>query len=226
MLTEPLIALLNRLPLRVDAKRMVSIIPLGSIYWDDEMPDGVSVARLPEDEQNMMWQLFAIRFRIWDNEELTAEDKSFWDSARSEVPDWALFQRLALSEDDRKAREKAEKDVEKELDAVFGDADQIRLTDKGRGIQEMSVTFDLTKKPAEGRAIGGWRRPIGTLLILTPLVVLIGVGILGVLLGSMGMDIDIHWNSTWARYIATVCIVLLLCACVLCGIRLRRSPRA
>jgi signal transduction histidine kinase len=33
---------------------------------------------------------------------------------------------------------------------------------------------------AQGAAVRGWRRPIGTLLILTPLLVLVGLGLLGV----------------------------------------------
>ena len=69
----------------------------------------------------------------------------------------------------------------------------------------------------------GWRRPIGTLLILTPLLVLVGLGLLDPLLGSMGMDI--HWNSRGTVYVATTCSVLILCACVVAGIHLRKSPR-
>jgi hypothetical protein len=103
MLSDALISLLNGLHFRADAKRMVSIIPLGSIYWEGEMPDFLQVAKFSEDERIIIWQLFGIRFKIWDNEQLAAEDRSFWDAARSEVPDWALFQRLALSADDRKA---------------------------------------------------------------------------------------------------------------------------
>jgi hypothetical protein len=43
--------------------------------------------------------------------------------------------------------EKAERGVEKEFEAFFGDADQVELTEKGHGVQEFSATFDLTKKP-------------------------------------------------------------------------------
>jgi hypothetical protein len=64
-----------------------------------------------------------------------------------------------------------------------------------------------------GGAVRGWRGPIGTLLILTPLLVLIGLGLLGVLLGSMGMDI--HWTSKAAFYVAMTCGILLLCGCVI-----------
>jgi hypothetical protein len=58
---------------------------------------------------------------------------------------------------------------------------------------------------------------------LTPLLVLVGLGLLDPLLGSMGMDI--HWNSRGTVYVATTCSVLILCACVVAGIHLRKSPR-
>jgi hypothetical protein len=146
MLSEATIALLNELHFRADAKRMVSLIPLGSIYWEDEMPDLLDIAKLSDEERNMIWGLFGIRFKIWDDQQLAADDKSFWEAARSEVPDWPLFHRLALSLDDRKAREEAERDVEKEFEAFFGDADRVELSDKPHGVQEFSATFDLTKK--------------------------------------------------------------------------------
>jgi hypothetical protein len=125
---------------------MVSIIPLGSIYWEDEMPDYSGLAKLSEDERNTIWQLFAIRFKIWDRETLSSDDQAFWDAAGADVPTWALFSRLVLSADDCDARSKAEAEVEKEFEAVFDDADTVALTDKGHGVQEFSATFDLIKK--------------------------------------------------------------------------------
>ena len=76
---------------------------------------------------------------------------------------------------------------------------------------------------AQGAAVRGWRKPIGTLLILTPLLVLVGLGLLGVLLGSIGMDI--HCNSRGTFYVATTCSVLILCAWIVAGVHLRRSPK-
>jgi hypothetical protein len=142
---ESTIALLNSLRFRADAKRKVCLIPLGSIYWEDEMPDLLDLVKLDADEQNAIWRLFGIRFKIWDGERLSADDAEFWEAARSEVSDWALFRRVTLSADDREARAKAESDVEREFAALFGSADQVELTDKGHGLQEFSATFDLTK---------------------------------------------------------------------------------
>lgn len=146
-LTDAIVAILKKMPARADARRMVSVIPLGSIYWEDEMPDYLDLATLSEDERNTIWRLFSLRFEIWDDQPLTAEDKEFWEAARVQVPTFALFYRLKLSAEDREARKKAEGDVEKEFEAFFGDADQVELTDKGHGIQEFSARFDLTKKP-------------------------------------------------------------------------------
>ena len=59
-----------------------------------------------------------------------------------------------------------------------------------------------------GGAVRGRRTAIGTLLILTPVLVPIGLGLPGVLLGSMGMDI--HPHSKAAFYVAITCSILLL----------------
>ena len=147
MLTEATVALLNGLRFRPDAKRMVSLIPLGSIYWEDEMPSFLEIAKLPEDERNTIWALFGIRYKILDNKELGAGDEAFWNAAQAEAPDWALFHRLTLSTNDRKAREEAERDVQMEFEAFFAGADKVALTDKPHGVREFSATFDLNKKP-------------------------------------------------------------------------------
>jgi hypothetical protein len=69
----------------------------------------------------------------------------------------------------------------------------------------------------------GWRRAVGTLLLWTPLVIFVLFGLSGVLLGSMGMDV--HWTSKEALYIAATCVVLLVCACVAAGLKLRKGTK-
>jgi hypothetical protein len=110
------------------------------------MPDFLDLAKLSEDERNMVWRLFSLRFKIWDGQSLSNEDGEFWATARAEVPAWALFHRLELSADDREARKKSEGDIEKEFEEFFGEADQVELTDKGHGLQGFSATFDFDQK--------------------------------------------------------------------------------
>jgi hypothetical protein len=69
----------------------------------------------------------------------------------------------------------------------------------------------------------GWRRAVGTLLLWTPLMIFVLVGLSGVLSGSMWMDI--HWTSKEAPYIAATCVVLFVCACVAAGLKLRKGTR-
>ena len=60
--------------------------------------------------------------------------------------------------------------------------------------------------------------------MLTPLLALVVVAVGPVLMGTMGMDV--RWNSKVACFATTGCIVLILCACVAMGIKLRKSSRA
>jgi hypothetical protein len=69
----------------------------------------------------------------------------------------------------------------------------------------------------------GWRRTIGTVLLLTPLWGSILFILTGILLGSMGMDI--HWTSNKGAYIGWTTLVLAFSACVMAGVKLRRRPR-
>jgi hypothetical protein len=76
----------------------------------------------------------------------------------------------------------------------------------------------------------GWRRAVGTLLLWTPLMIFVLVGLSGVLVGLSGvlsgsMWMDIHWTSKEAPYIAATCVVLFVCACVAAGLKLRKGTR-
>lgn len=68
----------------------------------------------------------------------------------------------------------------------------------------------------------GWRRTIGTVLLLTPLWGFILFTLAGILLGSLGMDI--HWTSNKVAYMGWTMLVLAFSACVMAGVKLRRSP--
>ena len=69
-----------------------------------------------------------------------------------------------------------------------------------------------------------WRRLIGTPLLLTPLFALICCGLLAVLIGSLGMDI--HWASRTSLFVAASGAGIVLCACVVAGVRLKKTPSA
>jgi|SRR5688572_26848691 hypothetical protein len=144
MLTEGAIAYLQPLTFSKTARRQACFLPLGGIYWDDEIPDFPALLEMPEEDRLGIFKLFAIRFKIWGGMELEAGEKLFLEKARAKVPDYALFQRLTLSHEDRAAQEQVEKDLTEGFAAMFEAADEVSISDKD-GVQSFSATFDLTK---------------------------------------------------------------------------------
>ena len=146
VLTEAVITTLNKLTLRPDAARhWAFFLPVGNIFWDDEMPGQVDKSKFSADEWSMVHQLFLIRREIWHGAKLPAEQAELWESARSEAPNWALFHRLSLSDDDYDLLKQVEGEAEKAFEIMCAEADKVEIRDVGDGRQEFSLSFDLTK---------------------------------------------------------------------------------
>ena len=122
MLSQRMVAVLSALPYRSDSEWEVNILPFGSVFWKDEMPD-IRDMLDPQDVTTVL-RMFAIRLQLWDNEVPNAEDLQLWDAVQRQVPDWALFKRLSLSDEQRAAREKAEQQVEREFESLGDDHDE------------------------------------------------------------------------------------------------------
>lgn len=162
MLSPNTLAYLSTLTYRTDAKRQVCILPLGSIYWDDEMPPIRELVRVPEADREQVLRVFALRITIWNGETLSDEDQRFWDSVRSAAPNWAIFQRLELSPGDQREREEAEQACAKEFKEFLADADEVTVSEGKSGLQSFSATFRLTDpleelQPAERKRRSFWR---------------------------------------------------------------------
>ena len=136
---------LSELTYRPDAERSICWIPLGGIYWQDELPDFWDFMKLPEEDRKQILRLFAIRFQLWDNTTSSEEDERFWNAATSQVPACPIFRRLELSADDRKSQNDVEQHFEEEFGALFSDADEVTLTDEGHGLQSFSARLDLSQ---------------------------------------------------------------------------------
>ncbi len=145
MMSETTLGFLSTLTYRADAKRQVCWLPLGGIYWEDEMPDIRHLMNIPEDDRNQIFHLFAIRLRLWKGVSLPDAEQQFWDTTYSQVPTWAFFRRQQISDDDQYTQEQAEDGAAVALDALLADADLVSIRKKD-GVQEFSATFDLTKK--------------------------------------------------------------------------------
>jgi hypothetical protein len=117
-----MVAVLSALPYRPDAEWGVNILPLGSVYWKDELPEMRDM--LDTQDMRTVLRMFGIRLQLWDNEVLSAEDRELWDAVQRQVPDWALFKRLSLSDEQRASRQQAEQQVQQEFDSLGADHNQ------------------------------------------------------------------------------------------------------
>jgi hypothetical protein len=119
MLSERMAGILSTLRYRPDAESAVNILPFGSIYWKDEMPAIADL--LNEDDMKVVMKMFGMRLKIWDGGALDPGEQQLWESVKSQVPDWALFKRLSLSEEQKAARAEAERQVEQEFESLGAD---------------------------------------------------------------------------------------------------------
>jgi hypothetical protein len=144
MLSPEAVALLNGWRFRADAPYRMNIMPFASIYWADEL-NVFEVVKLPESERNQIWLLFGIRSKIWNRKELSPDETVYWNEARAQLPEWALFERIELSTEDNEARLQMDKEIQLELQDFFKDADRIVVEDDGSGITKFTTTFNSAK---------------------------------------------------------------------------------
>jgi len=155
MLTDGALKYLHSLTFNPCAERLSCMIPMGGIYWSDEIPDFHVLMNVPESDRKQIYRLFAIRFRLWAGEQLTDDDQSYWSATQRLVPNYPVFHRVQISDDDRAAQAAAEQDAMAGFEALFGGADEVKVNDDG----SFSATFDLTK----GEPQSLWQRSLGWL---------------------------------------------------------------
>ena len=156
MISEDTVALLRTLPRRDDAQRHRSIVPLGGIYWDDELPDVKVLHAAPDHVRNEVFRLFSIRFKLWDQQSLPAVDEAFWADARTKLPQYGLFKRLVLSEEDRAAQEATAAQTFEFFEAMASESDHFSITDNGSGVSQWSATMNVSSRP--NRKTPWWQR--------------------------------------------------------------------
>ena len=124
MLDRYCIHYLQNLTYNPKAERKSSLLPLGGIYWDDEIPNFNHFLRIPEKHRLGINHLFRIRFLIWADNPLTRGDQIFWDSCMQQIPDFPLFKRLKLSPEDQQAQADVESEAINALNAMYEEFDQ------------------------------------------------------------------------------------------------------
>ena len=150
MLSDGVLNYLRSLKFDAAAERRSCMIPMGGIYWSDEIPDFHVLMNFSVSDRNLVYRLFSIRFKLWAGKVLSDVDKSYWEAAKEIVPDYPVFHRVEISDDDRAAQAASENEAVAGFQALFEDADNVKFNDDG----SFSATFDLTK----GKPQSIWKR--------------------------------------------------------------------
>ena len=150
MLSDGALNYLRPLTFNSNATRLSCAIPLGGIYWSDEIPDFQALLTLPHSDRDLIFRLFSIRFTLWANDKLSEDDQAYWRNAQNLVPDYPVFHRVNIDDGDRAAQIAIEEDVIAGFGLFLGDADKSTLNNDG----SFSLTFDLNKDQSKSP----WRR--------------------------------------------------------------------
>jgi hypothetical protein len=125
VLSDATVKQLSGLVFRSEAQSLVNLLPFGSVYWADEMPDTRQLILCGEQDCMNILRMFSIRLKLWDAEALSDEENQLWNSIRSQVPTWPIFRRLTLTDEEKLARKEVEKQVESEFESLSDDAAEI-----------------------------------------------------------------------------------------------------
>ena len=88
-------------------------LPLGSIYFSDELPENLLPGRIADYLQVM--RILGIRVNLWNGLALSDDDQAFWQDAQQQFPNWPVFQRIALTPEQRRAHESVPEDLDASL---------------------------------------------------------------------------------------------------------------
>lgn len=124
------------------AERLISFLPLGSIFWRDELPQLQFLAFAEGADRDLMLRLFSIRIQYWNTNTMTSENQLIWREAQQRFPDWAFFRRLNLTVEDKQAHEEAQRSSEEIWIELFSAADESTVIEKD-GLTSYSLTFNV-----------------------------------------------------------------------------------
>ena len=111
-LSPSLVTYMSALTYQAESKRLVSLMPLSGIYWDDEIPDLDALFSLGEDDKMQYLRLFAIRIRLWRGEALNVrKTRTCGIRYVTQVPTCPVFMRSEYFKEDRKTQREAEEET-------------------------------------------------------------------------------------------------------------------
>jgi len=142
MFSEKTIQIISALRFNPSAETIYSLLPLGSIFWSDELPPMKFLA-FGNDGSKIM-RLFAIRINYWETREIADEDLSFWDHAQKQFPEWSFFRRLELTSAQLQQHQDAQRQMENFFDELTMLGDDFVFTEGTDGFDSFSATINVS----------------------------------------------------------------------------------
>jgi hypothetical protein len=141
-LSNSAVATIESLRFDPEAEMRFCLIPLGSIYWSDELPSKMFLEFSEGADRNFAMRLFAIRINFWNSGELNSKERFFWNEAQARFSRWPIFQRMELTDESRRAHEEVQKEAEEFFVHLSEEADELELSKDG-DYTSFSTTFNL-----------------------------------------------------------------------------------
>lgn len=142
MFSEHAAEIIETLRFDPSARMIRCTLPLGSIYWEDELPPDDFAAFL-EPDRKLVMKVFSIRISYWSDDALGEADQQFFNDVRNKFPNWPLFQRLELNFDSRKAHEETQNSLLDFFALLSEHSDKLSIETTEGGIMRFSATIDL-----------------------------------------------------------------------------------
>ncbi len=115
----------------------LNIMPLGSLSWSDEHPDGRVVSDSGGSHEQCSASIIRLawaRTQLWRTGSVPAESRELWDEARRLLPEWPGFRRLSLDREQMKSLDGCAEEVGDIMGVIRETFPNVTTTDEGGGL--------------------------------------------------------------------------------------------
>jgi len=141
-LSDSTIRKLHDLSFDPEAKMITCLLPLGSVYWSDELPDKMFLEFPEGPDRTFVMTLFSIRINYWNSGAMSPEEQALWEETRAHFPAWPIFRRLRVTDAAMSAHQSAQKEAEEFFAEMIWEADEVTVSPED-GFTSYSATFNV-----------------------------------------------------------------------------------
>lgn len=119
--------LLQSLTYNPHAQLKAYFVPYGGIYWEDELPEYKILLSLSDQEYLYPFLMLNVRRKLWAHESLSEEEQRQWKFAQEIYPNWPIFKRLHITEDEYQQQLACEESSNQFYEAMMNVPDEVSV---------------------------------------------------------------------------------------------------